>query len=132
MAWTDDKEAAHQTIRADLAEERAAKLQAENGRLRAEEQKALAERDRAQYEVRQLREERDSFQRVGIEAGLEVERLRAEWDQRERFIERYLDDAIQTWRRKRADGDPLAECYVDAFQSVRVSLLGEALKGGGE
>ncbi len=47
-------------------------------------------------------------------------------------IKDYLDDAIRHWRKKRdnatTDEDKLmAVCYVDAFQSVRVSVFGELL-----
>lgn len=47
-------------------------------------------------------------------------------------IKEYLDDAIRHWRKKRdnatTDGDKvMAVCYVDAFQSVRVSIFGELL-----
>lgn len=54
----------------------------------------------------------------------------------------YLDNAIKSWRVrvKNAQGihDPIAEeelreakCYVDAFQSVRISLFGELLPSCG-
>lgn len=47
-------------------------------------------------------------------------------------IKDYLDDAIRHWRKKRdnaiTDEDKLmAVCYVDAFQSVRVSVFGKLL-----
>lgn len=49
-------------------------------------------------------------------------------------IEEYLDDAITKWRELREDGDERdrrdAPCYIDAFQSVRSSLLGERLPCG--
>ena len=45
-------------------------------------------------------------------------------------LKEYLDEAIESWRKRRdyanTDEDELiAMCYVDAFQSVRVSMLGE-------
>lgn len=47
------------------------------------------------------------------------------------FIEDYLDNAIRSWRRIANDADhkhfDIAPYYVDAFQSVRASLLGETL-----
>lgn len=48
----------------------------------------------------------------------------------------YLDDAINKWREQRAqaptDSDQhTAACYVDAFQSVRVSVFGELLPPSG-
>lgn len=50
-----------------------------------------------------------------------------------RELREYLDDAIRKWRGardargvSRADRHT-AECYVDAFQSVRASILGELL-----
>lgn len=47
----------------------------------------------------------------------------------------YLDEAIRAWRRKKAEAVVkeddeamlIASCYVDAFQSVRISFLGELL-----
>lgn len=41
----------------------------------------------------------------------------------------YLDGAIRQWREYHATGEDqlLAACYIDAFQSVRVSLFGELL-----
>jgi hypothetical protein len=53
----------------------------------------------------------------------------------EKDIKSYLDECIVFWRRKRdshlgADKIPefnMAVCYVDAFQSVRMSLFGELL-----
>ena len=49
------------------------------------------------------------------------------------IIAAYLDACIINWRNKKkiADNDEdqlIAACYVDAFQSARVSLLGELLK----
>ena len=45
---------------------------------------------------------------------------------------KYLDGAIRLWRHVRdstasPEDELMAACYVDAFQSVRVSLLGELL-----
>ena len=52
-------------------------------------------------------------------------------------VKEYLDSAIRTWRRKR-DGSIQPEAlkimaghYIDAFQSVRVSMFGELLEGDG-
>lgn len=48
-------------------------------------------------------------------------------------IERYLDSAIKLWRRKRALGGGtavMAEHYIDAIQSVRISIFGEQLPAG--
>lgn len=49
----------------------------------------------------------------------------------EQAVAEYLDDAIRSWRRRKQDAageDRLvAECYIDAFQSVRTSLLGSTL-----
>jgi len=48
-------------------------------------------------------------------------------------VKGYLDMCIHTWRRKRQDATSdddekqMAIYYVDAFQSVRVSLFGELL-----
>lgn len=51
-------------------------------------------------------------------------------------VRSYLDAAITHWRARRdeamtSDGHHEADCYVDAFQSVRMSLLGEVLPGEG-
>lgn len=46
------------------------------------------------------------------------------------FVQRYLDAAIRAWRAKRDDGDEVAVYYIDAFQSARVSLLGNLLDQG--
>lgn len=42
----------------------------------------------------------------------------------EEHIRTYLDECIEHWRASDAD---FAEYYVDAFQSVRASMLGELL-----
>ncbi len=42
-------------------------------------------------------------------------------------IRAYLDRCIQHWRIKRDEGDNLAPCYIDAFQSVRSTIFGEIL-----
>ena len=47
-------------------------------------------------------------------------------------IQDYLDDAIRNWRNRKEEYNNeenklIAMCYIDAFQSVRVSLLGELL-----
>lgn len=46
---------------------------------------------------------------------------------------KYLDEAIEYWRDKRDDSEEyeFAHCYIDAFQSVRVSLFGELLEPRG-
>jgi hypothetical protein len=52
----------------------------------------------------------------------------------EQTILKYLDNAIDMWRKKvllYSDGNNnklMAQCYVDAFQSVRISLFGELKK----
>jgi len=48
-------------------------------------------------------------------------------------LKEYLDNAIINWREKRDNAETekeslIASCYVDAFQSVRVSILGELLE----
>ena len=46
----------------------------------------------------------------------------------ETAVKQYLDDAITFWRIKRdKENEPLAPAYIDAFQSVRISLFGELL-----
>jgi hypothetical protein len=45
----------------------------------------------------------------------------------EEAVTAYLDAAIAAWRKRREEGDGVAVHYVDAFQSVRTSLFGEAL-----
>jgi len=48
-------------------------------------------------------------------------------------LQEYLDNAITKWRIRKneaVEGSEdmwIAACYVDAFQSVRVSMLGELL-----
>ena len=58
-------------------------------------------------------------------------------------LEQYLDNAIRKWRTKlnesandkessvftsmESTDELIAKCYIDAFQSVRVSMLGELL-----
>lgn len=43
-------------------------------------------------------------------------------------IKRYLDRAIIRWRHKRDEENcEFAKYYIDAFQSVRVSIFGETL-----
>jgi hypothetical protein len=42
-------------------------------------------------------------------------------------VKEYLDRCIIHWRKKRDEGDAIAEYYVDAFQSIRMSLFGELL-----
>lgn len=45
-------------------------------------------------------------------------------------VRKYLDKCIVFWRKKRDGGGEdakMAEYYVDAYQSVRVSLFGETL-----
>lgn len=42
----------------------------------------------------------------------------------------YIDDAIKRWRQVRDSDDAradVARCYVDAFQSMRVSIVGAPL-----
>ena len=50
----------------------------------------------------------------------------------EERLRKYLDMAIRNWRKRKEEAvDELEEhtaaCYIDAFQSVRVSILGELL-----
>lgn len=46
----------------------------------------------------------------------------------EAAVKEYLDNAITFWRIKRDnENEPLAPAYIDAFQSVRISLFGELL-----
>jgi hypothetical protein len=48
-------------------------------------------------------------------------------------IREYLDKCIRFWRKRREDSKNnniekiKAECYIDAFQSVRVTLFGYSL-----
>lgn len=47
-------------------------------------------------------------------------------------LQEYLDDSITVWRRKRDTAENnknrwTAICYVDAFQSVRISMFGSVL-----
>lgn len=40
----------------------------------------------------------------------------------------YLDNAIINWRKQRdEENNDIAQYYIDAFQSVRVSVFGELL-----
>jgi hypothetical protein len=53
-----------------------------------------------------------------------------------KVIQTYLDGAIRKWRFQRDNAlseieEIMAICYVDAFQSVRISLLGSSLEPGG-
>lgn len=49
-------------------------------------------------------------------------------------VKEYLDDCIRYWRRKGNEAEMAtpekltAICYIDAFQSVRISLFGKLLK----
>ena len=56
----------------------------------------------------------------------------------EEDIKAYLDDAIRNWRERKIKADDpftpfsgddklIASCYIDAFQSVRMSLFGDLL-----
>ena len=52
---------------------------------------------------------------------------------KENKVKRYLDTCIWRWRATRdqerdATEKVKASCYIDAFQSVRVSIFGEVLK----
>lgn len=42
-------------------------------------------------------------------------------------VKHYLDACIRVWRVKRKNGDKIAVHYIDAYQSVRVSLFGSLL-----
>ncbi len=44
-----------------------------------------------------------------------------------RAIKKYLDSAIVDWRAMRESGNSMAIYYVDAFQSVRMSIFGDTL-----
>ena len=48
-----------------------------------------------------------------------------EFDQKK--IKEYLDTCITHWRNKKREGTECAAYYIDAFQSVRVSLFGEMM-----
>jgi hypothetical protein len=54
----------------------------------------------------------------------------------EEHIKSYLDGAIRLWRERKSKAEHpnnqrlIADCYVDAFQSVRMTLFGELLPGG--
>jgi hypothetical protein len=45
----------------------------------------------------------------------------------EKDVKKYLDESIYFWRQCFREGDKTAAYYIDAFQSVRVSLFGELL-----
>lgn len=51
----------------------------------------------------------------------------------EKDVKAYLDTCIRHWRKKYRDsifdedGRGVAVCYIDAYQSVRMSLFGELL-----
>lgn len=45
----------------------------------------------------------------------------------EKDVKHYLDSCIRVWREKRQNGDKFAVYYIDAYQSVRVSLFGSLL-----
>ena len=42
-------------------------------------------------------------------------------------VRQYLDECIMMWRKLRTMGEEKAPYYIDAYQSVRVSLFGELL-----
>ena len=46
----------------------------------------------------------------------------------EKDIKSYLDDCIDYWREQRKKDNEIARYYIDAFQSVRISLFDEAKK----
>ena len=69
--------------------------------------------------VRTLRWGRDKDPSVGFweaEETIYTEKLRE-----------YLDDAIEHWRSIRDHNSIKCDMYIDAFQSVRTSMLGETL-----
>ena len=43
-------------------------------------------------------------------------------------VKEYLDKCILYWRKKKKEGCVYAHYYIDAFQSVRVSLFGKTLE----
>lgn len=48
----------------------------------------------------------------------------------EEEIKEYLDESIRYWRNERDRGGAMSDMspfYIDAFQSVRISLFGKAL-----
>ena len=47
----------------------------------------------------------------------------------EKEVKKYLDTCIVFWRQKRDNGEEvrMAENYIDAYQSMRMSLFGETL-----
>lgn len=42
-------------------------------------------------------------------------------------IKEYLDNSIRFWRKEHSEGNSVAECYIDAYQSMRMSLFGKTL-----
>jgi hypothetical protein len=46
---------------------------------------------------------------------------------RKKEIIEYLDSCITQWRKQKKTGDKLAPYYIDAFQSVRMTLFGKLL-----
>ena len=47
----------------------------------------------------------------------------------EESIKKYLDNCIKFWRKERDEKNSEdAKYYIDAFQSVRISIFGELLK----
>lgn len=47
-------------------------------------------------------------------------------------VQQYLDDNIRHWRKKNKEGRREAQYYIDAYQSVRMSLFGELLPPEGK
>lgn len=42
-------------------------------------------------------------------------------------VKKYLDECIKYWRKEHLNNKEMARYYIDAFQSVRVSLFNELL-----
>lgn len=67
----------------------------------------------------------------GLRSQPEVGFLPAEATIYNKKLQEFLDEAIKDWRNKRQLGDLLADSYIDAYQTVRKSMLGAILPTNG-
>lgn len=47
-------------------------------------------------------------------------------------VKQYLEECIVYWRKQSMLGNPIADYYVDAYQSMRRSIYGEELEKDGK